>query len=101
MILNTLKNTTFNLILTNRWHQQSKNHKMDDPKLKKNFFYLFTILFEDPQLKTLFKLDLLDLPQLEELLLPGLDLVQELHDLRNASLHVGVTRHVAGRALTA
>ena len=41
----------------------------------------------------------LELPELEELLLARVDLVEELHDAGYAGLQVGVERHVAGRAV--
>ena len=42
----------------------------------------------------------LQLPELEELLLAGVYLVQELHDAGDAGLQVGVERHVAGCAVS-
>ena len=61
--------------------------------------YLLTVLLEHAQLQTLVQLGLLDLPELEELLLAGVELVEQLHDAGDGGLQVGVERHVAGRAV--
>ena len=61
--------------------------------------YLLTVLLEHAQLQTLVQLGLLDLPQLEQLLLAGVELVEQLHDAGDGGLQVGVERHVAGRAV--
>ena len=61
--------------------------------------YLFTVLFEHPQLQTLVQLVFLQLPELEELLLAGVNLVQELHHTGNAGLEVRVEGHVARGAV--
>ena len=50
-------------------------------------------------MQTLIQLVLLDGPELEEVLLAGVDLVEELHDAGDAGLQVGVECHVAGRAV--
>ena len=60
--------------------------------------HLLALLFKQPQLETLVQLGLLDLPQLEELALSRMNLVQQLHDLgdaRRQSRHVRVARHLA------
>ena len=61
--------------------------------------YLLAVLLKHPQLQTLVQLRLLDLPELEELLLAGVYLVEELHDAGDAGLEVGVESHVAGSAV--
>ena len=61
--------------------------------------YLFTVLFKHSELQTLVQLVLLDGPELEQLLLAGVELVEELHDAGDAGLQVGVEGHVAGRAV--
>ncbi len=66
-----------------------------------NLLHLFTILLEDSQLKALLQFGFLDLPELKQLLLSGMDLVKKLHDLRNAALHVRIAGHVAGGAVPA
>ena len=63
---------------------------------KHTLTHLFTVLFEQPELHALVKLDLLDLPQLEKLLLAGVNLVQKLHDHWDRALHVGIAGHVGG-----
>ena len=55
--------------------------------------HFLALLFEEPELETLVQLGLLDLPQLQQLLLPRVDLVQQLHDLGDAGLHVRVGHH--------
>ena len=45
------------------------------------------------------QLVLLDVPEAEELLLAGVDLVQELHDQGDGGLEVGVQGHVGRRAV--
>ena len=61
--------------------------------------YLLTILLKHPELETLVQFVFLDLPQLEELLLAGVYLVEELHDAGDAGLEVRVEGHVAGRTV--
>ena len=56
-------------------------------------------MFKHPQLETLVQFVFLELPELEELLLAGVDLVQELHNAGDAGLEVGVQSHVAGRTV--
>lgn len=63
--------------------------------------HLVTVLFKQPELHTLIQLDFLDLPELEELLLSGVDLVQKLHDHGDGALHVRITGHVGGGAVSA
>ena len=45
---------------------------------------LFTVLFEHPELKALVELVPLQLPQLQQLLLTAVNLVQQLHYLNNS-----------------
>ena len=61
--------------------------------------YLLTILLKHSELETLVQFVFLDLPELEELLLAGVELVKQLHDAGDGGLQVGVERHVAGRAV--
>lgn len=67
----------------------------------KQTVYLFTVLFKHSELETLVQFVLLDVPELEELLLARVDLVEELHDAGDAGLQVRVESHVAGRAVSA
>ena len=58
-------------------------------------------MLEHPELEALVQLVLLDVPEAEELLLPRVDLVQELHDQGDAGLEVGVQGHVGSCAVAA
>ena len=58
-------------------------------------------MLKHPKLKTLIQFIFLQLPELEELLLAGVYLVEELHDAGDAGLEVRVEGHVAGCAVPA
>ena len=57
--------------------------------------HLFAVLLEQPQLVALVQLGLFHLPQLQQLLLARVDLVEQLHDMRDGGLHVRIEGHIA------
>ena len=79
--------------------QETLNFKTLPGIINYGMVYLLTVLLKHPELKALVQLVLLDGPELEELLLARVNLVQELHDQGDAALQVGVKGHVARRAV--
>ena len=83
----------------NNFEQETLYFKTLPGIINYGMVYLLTVLLKHPELKALVQLVLLDGPELEELLLARVDLVQELHDQGDAALQVGVKGHVARRAV--